>query len=434
MIRALLLDHGCYEPMLHFFRSKAYTTQALREKWYSLVLEKAPILKVGGRPVLAGDGVKQSKEGRFMPGVKKLHQESEDSSKGEYIFGHMFGAVGVMVGTMQNYFCLPLRMSIQDGVRDAAAWPGSTVSSDSHVEQMIANGYEAAKILGRSYFVLDRYFLTVRALRKLEERNASVSGKLLDVITKAKRNCRAFEKPEPRKAGMRGRPRKKGKSVYLDQLFETETEAFTETVVTMYGKQEQVHYLVKNLLWGQKLYQELRFVLVINGNARCILATTDLTLDAETVIELYARRFRIEGCFREFKQYFGGFCYHFWTKAIEKLNHFKRKEEPDRLSGITDPETQRKILAAIDATERFVLLANIAMGLVQMMILREEDISGIQEARYLRTKTDGRISEETMKYYLRHRLLFSLLKQPDSLITRFILEQQSPPLGEQMAG
>jgi hypothetical protein len=32
-----------------------------------------------------GDGMKQAKEGRRMPGLKKLHQESENSSKGEYI-------------------------------------------------------------------------------------------------------------------------------------------------------------------------------------------------------------------------------------------------------------------------------------------------------------------------------------------------------------
>ncbi len=43
-----------------------------------------------------GDVVKQAKEGRFMPGVKKLFQESEYSSKPEYIFGHMFGGLGIL--------------------------------------------------------------------------------------------------------------------------------------------------------------------------------------------------------------------------------------------------------------------------------------------------------------------------------------------------
>jgi hypothetical protein len=34
-----------------------------------------------GMPVLVGDGVKQSKEAGKMPSVKKLFQESENSSK-----------------------------------------------------------------------------------------------------------------------------------------------------------------------------------------------------------------------------------------------------------------------------------------------------------------------------------------------------------------
>lgn len=43
--------------------------------------------------IYVGDGVKASKEAKKMPGVKKLHQESENSSKGEYILGHMFGGI-----------------------------------------------------------------------------------------------------------------------------------------------------------------------------------------------------------------------------------------------------------------------------------------------------------------------------------------------------
>lgn len=97
-IRTLVLDPGFYHSILHFFRSDAYRTNGLRNRWYSLVRSSPVLMKEQGRIILIGDGVKQSKEGYYMPGVKKLHQESEDSSKGEYIFGHLFGAVGVLVG------------------------------------------------------------------------------------------------------------------------------------------------------------------------------------------------------------------------------------------------------------------------------------------------------------------------------------------------
>lgn len=55
-----------------------------------------------------------------MPGVKKLHQDSEDSSKGEYIFGHLFGAVGAVISKSNRFFCIPLKINIQDGLQSAA--------------------------------------------------------------------------------------------------------------------------------------------------------------------------------------------------------------------------------------------------------------------------------------------------------------------------
>ncbi len=44
--------------------------------------------------------------------MKKLHQESENSSKGEYIFGYLFGAIGILAGSPQKWFCLPLFMNL----------------------------------------------------------------------------------------------------------------------------------------------------------------------------------------------------------------------------------------------------------------------------------------------------------------------------------
>ncbi|RUS45009.1 transposase, partial [Cohnella sp. AR92] len=91
---ALTLRHS--ESMLHFFSSSAWPLESLRLAWQRVVHRFAPLLRVRGRVVFVGDGVKQAKEGRHMPGVKKLHQESENDAKGEYIFGHLFGAIGIL--------------------------------------------------------------------------------------------------------------------------------------------------------------------------------------------------------------------------------------------------------------------------------------------------------------------------------------------------
>lgn len=122
VIRDLALRPEIYESMLHFFRSSAWSAERLRSCWMETVLHCAPLHKENGCFVLIGDGVKQSKEGRFMPAVKKMFQESENSSKPEYIFGHMFGGLGVLAGTISKYFCIPLSIRLHDGLQPMAGW------------------------------------------------------------------------------------------------------------------------------------------------------------------------------------------------------------------------------------------------------------------------------------------------------------------------
>lgn len=93
----------------------------------------------------------------------------------------------------------------------------------------------------------------------------------MEIVTKAKKSCVAFQKPGPLKPG-RGRPPEKGPAVHLK-------EQFQEAEVALYGKKESIRFYCTDLLWGQKRCQELRFVLVEMGSVQSILASTSLTLD-----------------------------------------------------------------------------------------------------------------------------------------------------------
>ena len=103
VIRDRALSPDCYLSMLHFFRASSWSLDAIRRCWFSAVKEYSPLYKEGTFHVLVGDGVKQPKEGRRMPGVKKLFQESENSAKLQYIHGHMFGGLGILVGNRGNW-------------------------------------------------------------------------------------------------------------------------------------------------------------------------------------------------------------------------------------------------------------------------------------------------------------------------------------------
>ena len=425
VIRDLALDGSSYENLRHFFYSSAWSLEKLRERWYSIVRDSGMVDTVNGRSVLAGDGVKQSKEAKYMPGVKKLAQESEDSSKPEYIFGHMFGAIGIILGKAQ--LCCPLKFNIQEGLKSVSGWKDSFVSEDSHPVQIIDSLFEAAQIFGKSYGLLDRLFLCAPVLKRLKERNDAYSTEdhLLEIVTKAKSNCVAFRKPDIPEKRRKGRPRIKGDSVHLKDLWE-DKELFTSASAFVYGKQETVEYRCLNLLWGKGIYQELRFVLVKLNGAKSILVSTDISLPPVHIIELYAHRFKIENCFREFKQQFGGFCYHFWTKKLPRLNRFKKKGAPEPVDMVADEHDRKMILGKIRAIEGFVLVANIAMGITQLLSLSVNDSEEMLNCRYLRTAIKTRISEATIMCYFRKNLFSLLLRHPDSPITHFIRERQMP--------
>ena len=429
VIRDLNLSHTCYESLLHFFRSKAYKLSALRRQWYKIVAGNAPIHRVAGRAIIIGDGVKQGKEAFRMPGVKKMVQESETCSKPEYIHGHLFGAVGVIISNAGKKFTLPLKLNLQDGLKPVASWPEANdvveISARSHVDQMIEAGFEVSEILGKVFFLLDRYFLSRSALELLNEKNSRCydGENQVEIITKAKSNCTAYRHPH-RKKGSKGRPPQKGSTVKISQLF-SQHRFFKEIQVQMYGKTETVSYYCLNLLWGQGLYRELRFVLVKYNGMKSILVSTDTSLDPATIIELYATRFGIEAFFREFKQQIGGLGYHFWTRFLPKLNHFAKKDTPDPLLSITDAHDRTKIIDAIHAIETFVQCACIAMGITQMISLGGESRDEILKSRYLRTRSNTTPSEATVMHYLRKHLFSLLLHAPESFVTQYIREKQS---------
>jgi hypothetical protein len=67
-----------------------------------------PILHIKHRFILLGDGASQGKEGGKKPGATVVHQDSGDSSKPEFIRGHMFGCMGLAAGSPLKLFSAPI--------------------------------------------------------------------------------------------------------------------------------------------------------------------------------------------------------------------------------------------------------------------------------------------------------------------------------------
>ncbi len=141
-------------------------------------------------------------------------------------------------------------------------------------------------------------------------------------------------------------------------------------MVTLYGLEEEIQYYCIDLLWGNQLYRELRFVLVKLGSAYSILVCTNTSFSPEKIIRLYGYRFKIEVSFEALKQTLNGFGYHFWTKYMPKLNRYTKKDAKNPINEIDSPDVKKHILSALKVTEGFVMINCIALGLLQIVSLR----------------------------------------------------------------
>ena len=54
-----------------------------------------------------------------MPGVKALHQSSEDNDKPEFVMGHFRGALSMLAHAGTQFFAIPRRLAIQDGLKSS---------------------------------------------------------------------------------------------------------------------------------------------------------------------------------------------------------------------------------------------------------------------------------------------------------------------------
>jgi len=422
IIRCLDLNPCFYETMLHFFRSNAWKIDRLTKEWIRLVARTGLLFTENLMPILIGDGVKAAKEARYMPCVKRHYQESETVSKAAYIFGHMFGAIGILVGNSKKLFCVPLSIRIHDGDKQIKKWGGNDTGCESHVVRTIRDACSAVKVLGmKSILLLDRYYLSVPALMAIIDEETRAGKSLLSVVMRAKRNPTAYLDPIPNK---RGRPRIKGEKVKISNLFETCLSEFTEAAVTLYGKDETVKYYCCDLLWGKKLYQKLRFVLVLKGDSKSIFVSTDLSLTPEQILKLYGYRFKIECSFREFKQVVAGFSYRFWSLFMPKLNRFA-KSGHDCLESVTDEHAQKRILLAFKAIEGFVMVASIAFGLLQMCALQFAEEITAPKFRWVRTRSNEIPSEATTSHFMGKTIFRTIAQRHDLAIMRFIFLRQS---------
>ena len=117
-VRALGLSDASYLCLLHFFHSPALDWDPLTRPWRATLQRwfARCLVRVNGRPVALADGLKRPKEGRKMPAVKSLHQESRCHAKASFLRGHSLPAVALPVHAAGACFAGPVAARIHEGL------------------------------------------------------------------------------------------------------------------------------------------------------------------------------------------------------------------------------------------------------------------------------------------------------------------------------
>ena len=347
IIRCLGLPPNDYYNLLHFFHSSAFAIEPLCRYWMSLVFQIAPTLSVKDRPVYLFDAIKVGKSGKKMPGVKMLHQESEDNTKAEFIMGHFWGALSLLCGSGQRAFAIPLRLQLQDGLKRSPS-EKATLTDKMH-KLVIDSGVEAGLV------VADSYYSCQAVLQSLTDAGFHYLGAV-------RKTTVAYHLPPPKEPGRPGRPRKYGQKVKLADLF-GQRHLFSTAWLPLYGNNQQVRLYAIDLLW-QGFF--VRFVLsVAESGRRAIFLCTDRTMSAEHIVATYSTRFTIESGFKALVHRVFAFCYRFWMRSMKKLAHGSGNQYLHRAGD----RYRRAVLRKVEAYERHVNLAAIAMGMLELLSL-----------------------------------------------------------------
>ena len=411
IVRALKLRPALYNKLRESLHSNAVQLDRLTALWTQAVLRLFPDpLRVNGRRVLVGDGIKVAKCGKKMPGVKLLHQQSDSNTKPEYIMGHSMQAVSLLVRAAHSVFAVPLAVRIHEGL----VW--SNRDRRTLLDKMISL-LGIVSVKDPFYFVGDAYYAARKMVKGLRARDNHL-------VTRVKSNAVAYAPYVQQGPRKRGRPRRYGAKIKLKSLL-TDPQPSQSAPSPVYGEHNlTIQYRVCDLLWPA-CGRLVRFVAVTHPcRGSCLLMCTDLALDAVEIIRLYGLRFKIEHTFKQAVHRIGTFAYHFWMQDMKPLrrrngNQYLHRESLDYRNAV-----KRKT----HAYHVFIQAGVVCQGLLHYLAVVFPSLVWSSFGSWLRTIRPGiPPSELVVANALRQCLPeFLLNTAKTNFLAKFITDRQDP--------
>lgn len=267
----------------------------------------------------AVDDTLARKSGRHIWGAGMHHDPLRSTAKRPFFaFGHNFVVFSLQVAlpfAPDKYWAFPIlvRMYRKRQTQQRAPGKGGKLER-KQTGQATAQQYRTRPELAAEMIQIVASWIPQRTLRVLgdsEYAGQSVSRHLpANAKLISRMNMKAALYEPAGKTAQRGRRRKKGHRLLSPLQMAQEPKAhWIKTTVRLYGKKVKLWYQTLDALWYPSAGQQLlRIVLVRDPSGRrhddCFFSL-DLTLTAPQILELFSRRWPLEVCFRDVKQFLG---------------------------------------------------------------------------------------------------------------------------------
>jgi hypothetical protein len=269
--------------------------------------------------IAAVDDTLARKSGRHIWGAGMHHDPLRSTPKRPFFaFGHNFVVFSLQVAlpfAPDKYWAFPILVRMYRKRLTNHRAPGRNGKLEpKQTGQATAKQYRTRPELALEMIQIVASWIPQRRIRVLgdsEYAGQSITRHLpTNVKLISRMNMKAALYHPAAKTAKRGRRRKKGDRLPNPlQMAQDKKAQWIKTTVTLYGKQVKLWYQTLDALWYPSAGQQLLRVIVVrdpSGRRRddCFFSL-DLTLTPVQILETFSRRWPLEVCFRDVKQFLG---------------------------------------------------------------------------------------------------------------------------------
>jgi len=310
VLRTLRTLFGLELESQRFYAFMASSTLPWQRLW-PVLWGLIPNPSTAGRVMVALDDSINTKTGKTIFGCGHFHDHAAKGNQSDYPWSQCILAIGLLKRIKGRWACLPLDFRFYLMQKDIEA-KGVTVCRDGAVVAFETKMDQAATMLKAVFAYFGQPVLVVTdswfGNDGLWSRLARGRDGDFQLLSRLRSNLTLYgliSTPASGKPPRRGRPRKYG--TRLGSVAQCAL-AFRACAVTyrvlLYGKQREL-LAFSQVVMLKTMKCPVRVVWVFRQSRYVALATTDLSLSVEQIIEFYGARWKIESGFKEIKQDIG---------------------------------------------------------------------------------------------------------------------------------